>query len=297
MPSDASSQLPLPPADLAVRVGSQSGPGGSLEPFLAMGRDVRDQIERMLPDDWDWRDKRVLDFGCGVGRVLRHFGPEAEEAQFVGCDIDEPSIAWMQAHLSPPFETFVNGESPPLDQPNASFDLIYAISVFTHISDEWSGWLLDMHRLLKPDGLLIASVLGGGMSEAIAGERWDPDRIGMNVLGRYRPWSAGGPSVLISEWWLRAHWGRIFEVVHYDPAWLPGQDFVLLRRLPVDASREDLERLEPNEPREIAALRHNIAQLHRESDQVRTSLEGSASWRLTAPLRTAKHRLQARVRR
>ena len=278
-------------------MGSSPGPGGSLDPFLAMGAAVRTQIQDLLPPDWEWKGKQVLDFGCGVGRVLRHFGEVADEAQFVGCDIDEPSIAWMREHLSPPFEAFVNGESPPLAQPDARFDLVYAISVFTHISDEWSTWLLDLHRILKPDGYLIASVLGGGMSEQIAGEPWNPDRIGMNVLGRYRPWSEGGPSVLISEWWLRAHWGRIFDIVEYRPAFLPGQDFLLLRRRSVEATREELERIEPDEPREIAALRHNIAQLHRESRQGRASLEASASWRLTAPLRAAKQRLRARAGR
>jgi SAM-dependent methyltransferase len=278
-------------------VGSQPGPKGSLAPFVEVGREVRAEIDRLLPSEWDWRGKRVLDFGCGVGRVLRHFAREADQAQFVGCDIDRASIEWMQARLSPPFEVFVNDETPPLAQPDASFDLIYAVSVFTHISDEWSGWLLDLHRLLKPDGLLIASVLGNGMSEAVAAEPWDPDRIGMNVLGRSRPWSLGGPSVLISEWWLRAHWGRIFDVITYHQASRPGQDFVLLRRLPVSATREDLERLEPDEPREIAALRHNIVQLHQESHAVRTSLEESMSWRLTAPLRSAKRRLKTRAAR
>jgi SAM-dependent methyltransferase len=242
----------------------------------------------------------VLDFGCGAGRVVRHFADEAAVATFVGCDIDEPSIEWARANLSPPFSFFVNEEAPPLAQPDASFDLVYAFSVFTHITDEWSGWLLELHRILSEGGLLVVSVLGGAMSESAAGEPWYPDRIGMNVLDRSQPWSAGGPTVLLSEWWLRAHWGRIFDVVLYQPGAEPGQqDLVLLRRRPVEATREELERSEPREPRELAALMHNVRQLHRESAILReelAQLRGSALWRLTAPVRAAGRRLRSRSR-
>jgi SAM-dependent methyltransferase len=293
----AHSAPPLPPAALAARVGSAAGAGGSLEPFLTMGAAVRAELDRMLGAEWNWEGKHVLDFGCGVGRVLRHFASEAERAEFVGCDIDQPSIAWVQRHLCPPFQAFVNPEMPPLDRPDESFDLVYAISVFTHLSDSWSAWLLEMHRVLKPGALLIATVLGGGMSRQIADEPWDPDRVGMNVLGRDRPWSEGGPSVLISEWWLRAHWGRVFEVLRYRAVDESGHDFVLLRRREVQVSCEELERPEPDEPRELGALRHNISQLHRESQRLRTRYEGSLSWRLTAPLRAAWRRVRSRIGR
>ena len=119
----------------------------------------------MLPPGWTWDGKRVLDFGCGVGRILRHFAPEAGVAEIVGCDIDEPSINWLDRHLSPPFRVFVNGEAPPLGQPDSSFDLVYAMSVFTHITDDWSSWLLELHRILKPDGWLIASILEAARGE------------------------------------------------------------------------------------------------------------------------------------
>lgn len=62
---------------------------------------------------------------------------------------------------------------------------------------------------------------------------------------------------------------------------------------------DQLERIDPGEPREIAALRHNVRQLQRESaragealDEAVRGFESSRSWRLTAPLR----RLGGRVR-
>ena len=305
--TDSEAKLPLPPLELADRVGHASGEAGSLEPFVVIGAAVKGAIEEILPHGWSWSGKRVLDFGCGPGRVLRHFAEEAAEAEFVGCDIDAPSIAWARENLSPPFEFFVNGEAPPLAQASAGFDLVFAFSVFTHIADEWSGWLVELHRILAEDGLLVVSVLGGGLSEAFAGEPWDPDRIGMNVLQRSKPWSEGGPTVLISEWWLRARWGRIFHVVRYQPAPRAGeQDLVLLRRRPAKATRAELERPEPGEPRELAALAHNVRQLHHEAAVLRAllvrsrveleELRGSSLGRLSAPLRAAARRLRSRAR-
>ena len=107
----------------------------------------------------------MLDFGCGAGRTLRHFLEEAENGSFHGCDIDAPSIAWLESNLSPPLHVFANGEEPPLPLETASLDLIWAISVFTHISDHWAAWLVELHRLLRDDGLLIATILGPGLSE------------------------------------------------------------------------------------------------------------------------------------
>jgi hypothetical protein len=92
----------------------------------------------------------------------------------------------------------------------------------------------------------------------------------MLVLGYGAPWSAGGPMVLFSEWWIRAHWGRLFEVEHLRssgfaaPADQPSQGVALLRRKPVTLSPDDLRAPERDEPREIAALTTALAQTQRE---------------------------------
>ena len=257
----------------------------------------RDVIVANLPPGWTWPGKRVLDFGCGAGRTLRHFSSEAGAAELWGCDIDAASIEWLNANL--PVRGFVNRERPPLELEDDSFDLVYAMSVFSHITDEWSAWLLELHRVLAPDGVLIASFLGAGMSEAIAGAPWDEDRIGMNVLHAGQGWDRGGPSVLLSPWWIREHWGRAFDILELDPGAGEGtHGLVVARPKPAAPSRDELERIDPAEPREISALRHNVRQLQRESAQARSQLdstvagfETSRSWRLTAPLRRITARL------
>jgi ubiquinone/menaquinone biosynthesis C-methylase UbiE len=79
----------LPPNHLAQRVS-----GTIEEEFDAQGRGIKDCIVWSLPESFNFAHKKVLDFGCGTGRVLRHFQTEAQRAEFWGCDIHAPSISW-----------------------------------------------------------------------------------------------------------------------------------------------------------------------------------------------------------
>jgi len=152
--------LPLPPLDLANRVGAIKDRSDPWERFLDVGAISRREIVSALPADWTFEGKRALDFGCGVGRTLRHFVGEAESGELWGCDIDGPSIAWMRERLCPPFHVVRSGVEPPLPFPDGHFDLVWAVSVFTHLADTWSAWLLELHRVLAPGGLLFATFMG-----------------------------------------------------------------------------------------------------------------------------------------
>jgi SAM-dependent methyltransferase len=314
-----STPIPIPPPELVQRVGRIDEPD-VVAAYEAIGRNCRARMERLLPSDWGWEDKRVLDFGCGAGRTLRHFLEEAERGEFHGCDIDGPSIAWLAEHLSPPLHVFQNGELPSLPQPDGYFDVVYAFSVFTHLTDHWAGWLLELHRVLKPAGVLFATFLNAQQWAVFRKGVWDEDRVGMNVTKTWNPWESGGPIVFHSEWWIREHWGRAFEVLQLErenPDEPTGQGAVLLRRRPERLAQADLERV-GDDSRELAALRFNIEQLEAEADELfaqrselsksyavlvgtveglQTEVERlraelaviahSRSWRLTAPLRGA----------
>ena len=153
--------MPIPPRDLIERTGSHP-PEQSDEWFRDFyeqsGRERKAAIIEILPDDWSFEGRRVLDFGCGAGRVLHAFLPEAASGEFWGCDLHGPTIAWLDENLSPPLRFYVN-DRIPTPHPDGYFDLVYAISVFTHITHEWSAWLLELHRILKPDGLLAGDLL------------------------------------------------------------------------------------------------------------------------------------------
>jgi SAM-dependent methyltransferase len=276
------------------------GPGESddpIEAYLREGAAVRERIERLLPEGWDWTGKRVLDFGCGSARVLRQFLDEAEQAQFWGCDIDEPSIAWVEANLSPPLRVFHNGFAPPLPLEAGSLDLVYATSVFTHIDELWSDWLLELHRILAPGGRLISSFLGEGMWEALIGEPYREELVGMTVR---RHWTAQDAWVFHSEWWLREHWGRLFDVeaVARPPRTVLGtpqvtHSYIALTKRDVAITKDELERHDAAEPRELAALQTNVRLLRQELDAV-VAGQGGEPVSASAALRRA---LRRRLRR
>jgi SAM-dependent methyltransferase len=298
----SSAPLPTPPLHLLQRTGFL-GQEAAVSAYHEIGASGRALIDTMLPDDWSWDGKRVLDFGCGVGKVLRHFADEAAVAEFTGCDIHTPSIEWLQRNLSPPFHFFACSEEPPLPQPDGYFDLIYAISVYTHLTDHWAEWLLEHHRVLAPDGLLIASFLGEGMIEPLIGETWDESKIGMNTLWAGKPWDAGGPITFHSPWWLRAHWGRAFDVLRIVPHTgnerPEGHGLILLRRKPVQLSPEELRRLEPGEDREIQALAYQAQQLRRETVELRgenAKLRAAATPIMTKAIRATKDIIRRRAR-
>lgn len=265
----------LPPTHLAQRVGSLD-PKRFLEHYESIGRTTRAQILGMLPEDWSFEGKRVLDFGCGAGRTLQHFLEEAQTAEIWGCDIDAESVDWLEQAHSPPLRLSTCGE-PPLDHPDGHFDLIWAISVFTHLSDDWSAWMAEMQRLLADGGLLIATFIGDRMSDYLLGEPWDGDRVGMNVVHHWQSWDAGGPTVLHADWWIEAHWGRAFEVVEIDrtphvEGELSFHSWALLRRRARLVSAEELERPEPGEAREWSACRHNLDQVRGELELARATI-------------------------
>jgi SAM-dependent methyltransferase len=263
--------MPSPPVELAIYVGGHSNED-PVAAYLEGGAAYADHLLAALPAGFDLGGKRVLDYGCGSGRIMRHMVERGTGAVFEGCDIHRPSVEWLAAHLAAPHAVFMGGEVPPLDRPDGRYRMIYATSVFTHLAASWSRWLLELHRLLDDDGLLMVTHIGPSFAETFGEDPWREDRIGMLTLAPGNPWEAGGPMVLHSQWWVRAHWGRCFEVLSFEPDGFgsapgtPGsQGLIVLRKRPVVLAPEQLETLEPGEPREIEALQHALRRAHTES--------------------------------
>jgi SAM-dependent methyltransferase len=271
------SELPVPPFELASRVGCLEGAPDPTALYEEIGRTTKADLLAGLPDGYSLAGKRILDFGCGAGRTLRHLVADDSGAELWGCDIDVPSVEWLERNV-PQVHSFANAEAPPLDQPDGKFDLIYCVSVFTHLTRHWAEWLLELHRLLAPGGLLLATYMGRGFSAEIAHEDWDEDRVGMMVLAPGQSWDKGGPMVFHSPWWLHAHWGRAFEILSLTEAGFQvpvpdrGQGLVVLRRKDVSLTPDDL-RVVSEDPREARALDHNVDKLMAELEWLRPTLE------------------------
>jgi SAM-dependent methyltransferase len=101
---------------------------------------------------------RILDLGCGSGRMIRHLRHLADGCEIWGADISAPHVAWCRQHLSPPFHFVTTTKVPHLPFEDRSFAFIYCGSLFTHIDDMADAWLLELQRVLRPDGRLYVTI-------------------------------------------------------------------------------------------------------------------------------------------
>jgi hypothetical protein len=162
---------------------------------------------------------------------------------------------------------FAEGETPSLPYPDGSFGEIEARSAFTRLEQGWAEWLLELRRLLAEGGSLRIGLASPESFEELTGAAWDESRVGMTVVSALdRP---GGRVVFHSEWWLRAHWGRVFEVVSIRNG--DGRE-VLLTTRDGQATTDELRRPELGDERELAAAQANAVLLGVQLDLMTESL-------------------------
>lgn len=129
----------------------------SLRQYWETGQRDAARLEALMAQYLARPPEKILEWGCGLGRILRHF---SDGKELTGVDYNAAAINWARAHL--PGITFaVNQPLPPLDLPADSIDAAYAISVFTHLSKEAHGaWMAEIMRVLRPGGIFLFTVHG-----------------------------------------------------------------------------------------------------------------------------------------
>ncbi|HEY2006346.1 MAG TPA: class I SAM-dependent methyltransferase, partial [Solirubrobacteraceae bacterium] len=243
---------PVPPAELTQRISGLDG-----DAFRLSGQkvftDLWDQVTSTLGDT---RSLRLLDWGCGCGRLTRYLA-RTECCELLGCDIDEQAVAWCDAHLPGTFE--VTSAYPPLPYDEASLDVVFASSIFTHLQRaDQERWLSELQRVIRPGGLLLASVMGTYAAMLGAPTRLRRLAAPGSILAvasaarRYAKFLSAGitdgdldgrldaiapsryyRSVMQTQAYTTSTWSAYFEVADYLPRGLQGhQDLVVLRRRP-----------------------------------------------------------------
>jgi SAM-dependent methyltransferase len=193
-----------------------------IEAFIASGKHTADKIEHALATAGRPLGSftRVLDFGCGCGRVLRHFC-HREHALWHGSDYNAELIAWCEANL-PAARCVTNRLAPPLDFAPGSFDLVYANSVFTHLDEELQcRWLEEMLRVLDVRGALLLTTHGDAWVEGL-----DADEQARYRRGEIIVRSAGASGSNLCETYHPASYfrpltERLFRRVHHLPMGSP----------------------------------------------------------------------------
>lgn len=184
---------------------------------------------------------RILDWGCGCGRSAR-YAARVPGVAFTGCDIDAENVAWCSAHLA---GTYVpTTMRPPLPFPDSSFDLLYGVSVFTHMREPLQdAWLAELERVSAPGAILLMTVHGRTALDFAGLSPSDHAALvrriaakGLYVSGTNRDLDGHAEhhnqyvNVFHDPSYLRQRWGQRFEIIEILAGYIYTQDLVVMRR-------------------------------------------------------------------
>lgn len=222
----------LPPADLRRRVSGES----SADMFVNKGRKCSDGLLAAVRGQGRELSsfQAILDFGCGCGRTLIWWDLAAG-VEFFGTDIDGEAIHWCEENYR--WGQFrVNQPLPPLKYPDNKFDLIYAVSIFTHLNEEFQfRWLGELMRVAQPGGLVLLTLHGEHVWSQLHPEliaQLKSDGI-LFLIDDY--WKGAFPDWYQSTFHLKEyvfeHFAKYFTVMDYIPRGLNGhQDILVLKK-------------------------------------------------------------------
>lgn len=177
----------------------------------------------------------ILDWGCGPGRIIRHMPSLFPiTCRFYGTDYNPSSVKWCSENL-PGIEFNLNTIQPELPYSDNKFDIIYGISIFTHLSEEmhW-GWAKELLRIMKPQGILFLTTQGRNFFGKMTAEEIDQFKKGeLVVRGQvtegHRTYSAFQPETFMKRLF-EGHEVLEFIEQEKEPGQFPPQDIWIIRK-------------------------------------------------------------------
>jgi SAM-dependent methyltransferase len=229
---------PLPIPDAATREGYCPGHHAA---YWLTGLEDYDKVVAAA-HDVSVSGSRVYDFGGSTGRVFRHFYCQDRRFEVWTSDFKVQSYLWNQRHMPQDVRVFLNSFSHSLPVPDQYFDIVTAFSVFTHIDELESPWLLELRRILKPGGLLYVTIhdeacwgnmapfLLGVLQRSTNGQGLTADSPfpGQRAVFHFTSEGYYNCNVFHSREYIRQQWGRYFDVLDMRPLQAGQQCVVLL---------------------------------------------------------------------
>ncbi len=139
----------------------------SLSSFLLEGFSTYHKIDYIIKSLKFFHEEKcpkILDWGCGCGRVSRYFN--TNKVDLWGADIDQANLRWCAENLN--IETISINSRPEKKIPQDFFDIIFGISVMTHLDQNLQiEWIDELASSLKKGGYLLLTFHGA--SSALRG--------------------------------------------------------------------------------------------------------------------------------
>jgi SAM-dependent methyltransferase len=223
--------LPLPPPFLSYLVTSVWNIRDFYNSGVLGAECIKDVLNKNGLDISAFRS--ILDFGCGCGRILRHWKSLEHAAKLTGVDYNSRPIIWCKKNL--PFAEFgTNKLAPPLSFPDSSFDFAYSISVFTHMPPALQdSWLKELFRVLRPGGYLLFTIHGKSRLSDLAKEHAEKGfELGRAVTVRDKYAGTNYCGAFHPEEYVRTHMAMSFNFIDFVPAGAKdaNQDMVLFQK-------------------------------------------------------------------
>lgn len=119
----------------------------------------------------DLKDKKILDWGCGPGRIIRHLPSIiGSRCEFFGTDYNKETIQWCKENLKN-ISFNLNSLDAKLPYENNFADVIYGISIFTHLSEnQHYKWYNELYRVLNHGGIMFLTTQGDNFKVKLTNE-------------------------------------------------------------------------------------------------------------------------------
>lgn len=191
-------------------------------------------------------DRRLLDIGVGLGRMLRFLLHDLPIENMAGVEVNPALVAACQETL-PGGEFVLIEPKDPLPFEDDSFDFVINNSLFSHLSPEQHMHTLDqITRVTRPGGYVISTVLSRRhvikslVENPTPGPPWsqveDPAALlasfdaGEFVFMQTRQGRmADYGMAVVPDAWILNNWASRLEVLDFDHE-APGQSLVLARK-------------------------------------------------------------------
>ena len=210
---------------------------------------LRDYLRMMDVTSKYVEPRSVYEFGAASGRVLRHTCAQSDIEDIWASDLNRRHVRWLCDYLPRRVKAFHHPSLPTLPIPDASLDLVYAFSVFTHIDTFETAWLAELRRVLRPGGVAYLTVHDEETWRALRDvppenrilscmrktDHFSDDQLAGDMPGEwlvYRHTQIGPYRGLVfhSQDYIARIWGRFLEIVETIPRGHYLQTVVVLRR-------------------------------------------------------------------